>query len=198
MKQIQKTPDHGMSKLSPIGAKYFKFIEFDPDEELLIEVRKHWFGMFLIFLAGFFVGGSVLLASFALASGNFLSSVGADSMRPFVALGGFLFTVVVIALTLVFAYLYQSNVVFVTNEKIAQVLYLSIFNRKISQLNIGDVQDVTVKQNGFFAHVFHYGTLVVETAGEQQNYTFNYVPEPHNVARTIITSHEANLKQYGN
>lgn len=85
--------------------------------------------------------------------------------------------------TLIGVFLYRSNVIYVTSEKIAQVLYTSLFNRKISQLSIGDVQDVTVTQKGILAHIFNYGVLVIETAGEQQNYTFTFVPDPYMLKR---------------
>ena len=86
----------------------------------------------------------------------------------------------------------------VTSEKLAQLLNPSLFNRKISQLSIGDVQDVSVHQNGIFPHIFDYGTVVIETAGEQQNYTFTFAPEPYKCAQAMVNAHEENLKLYGN
>lgn len=96
------------------------------------------------------------------------------------------------------AIFYKSNVVLVTNEKLAQVLYKNLFHRRISKLSIGDVQDVTVIQKGVFAHLFNYGTLIVETAGEQQNYTFAFAPNPYESSKAIVMAHEDNLKRHGN
>lgn len=99
---------------------------------------------------------------------------------------------------LIAAVIYNNSVVFVTSEKIVQVLYISLFNRKISQLGIGDVQDVTVQQVGIFPRIFNYGTLVVETAGEQQNYTFTYTPRPYESAKAIVGAHEKDVAAHGN
>jgi uncharacterized membrane protein YdbT with pleckstrin-like domain len=185
--------------LSAIGNKFFSLIEFDDDEELLLEIRKHYFGLWMMILSGMFIAMAALLLSILAASSNFMEYLGFDgSANGIIGLLGFVLVIFVAVLTLIFAQLYRSNVVFVTNEKLAQVLYITLFNRKISQLNIGDIQDVTVTQKGFFAHIFGYGTLVVETAGEQQNYTFTFVPHPYPAAKLIIQAHEANLKQYGN
>lgn len=192
------TKDQGKSRLSQMGRRYFKLIEFDDNEELLLEIRKHPFGLTILVAGGIAVALTVLIATFILASSSIFADIDLASLRPFVALFGFLFAVVSLVATAIFAQLYRSDVVYVTNEKVAQVLYQTIFHRKVSQLNIGDVQDVTVSQRGVFAHAFNYGTLVIETAGEQQNYTFTFVPEPHESAKVIITSHEANLKLYGN
>jgi uncharacterized membrane protein YdbT with pleckstrin-like domain len=198
MIETKHTPDQGKSKLSDMGKRFFRLIEFDDNEELLLEIRKHPFGLVILLVIGAIVGFSVLVATFLFASSGFLSDIELDGARPFFALIGFILTVLVIVATAVYAQLYRSDVVYVTNEKVAQVLYQTIFHRKVSQLNIGDVQDVSVTQQGIFAHMFDYGTLVIETAGEQQNYTFTFVPTPHQAAKAIITSHEANLKQYGN
>lgn len=189
-----------MSKLSNEGKKFFKLIEFDPNEELISEIRKHPVGLFFVILTG----GLIILA-LTIVTGFI---IGSDLSGIFGETYGGVKTIIMIAcvlaivgsavMTLIAAYLYISNVIFITSEKIAQVLYLSLFNRKISQLSIGDVQDVTVSQKGILAHIFNYGTLTIETAGEQSNYTFNFVPDPYNKSKLIVGSHEANLKEYGN
>lgn len=193
--------EEAVKRLSAEGRKYFKLIEFDPTEQLVMEIRKDPFGLFLILATGAFV-----MLSLALATGFLLDFDGAglisgdslDGLRPlFVMLAFFVILGTAIA-TFIGAFLYRSNVIFVTTDKIAQVLYVSLFNRKISQLSIGDVQDVTVTQKGILAHIFNYGTLVIETAGEQANYTFSFVPDPYVVSQAIVGAHETNLQEFGN
>jgi len=189
------------SRLSQIGRRYFKFIEFDPEEELIMEIRKHPFGLVLVILGGLFI----MLAIFALGLlttvvdlDNFLSTSSLNDLRPAFAVITFIMLILAVGGMFIAVFLYRSNVIFVTSEKIAQVVYISLFNRKISQLSIGDVQDATVHQRGIFAHIFNFGTLVIETAGEQQNYTFTYVPDPYTASKLIVGAHEGNLKAYGN
>lgn len=192
------------SKLSHIGRKYFKFIEFDKDEQLITEIRKHPIGLFFIYLTGCSIAlvFAILLYVIGFSSG-FSSAfdgtgISGDTARSVIALLGFIFIVGAVVVMTIQAILYVNNVIFVTSEKIAQVLYITLFNRKISQLSIGDVQDVTVTQKGVLAHLFNYGTLVIETAGEQQNYTFTYIPDPYTYSRAIVSSHEVNLTKFGN
>ena len=182
------------SQLSPSARQVFKLIEFDADEELLFEVRKHWFGLFLIYLLGTTVTAGALAAALAVAvaGGEF------DSLRMPVILISFLLAVLSTIFTAIGAYLYKSNVILVTSDKLAQLLAYGIFHRKISQLSIGDVQDVTVRQHGIFAHMFNYGTVVIETAGEQSNLNFTFAPDPYECAKAIVNSHEENLKLHGN
>ncbi len=189
------------AKLSSEGKKYFKFIEFDAEEQLVTEIRKHPVGLVIVLLTGGFVILMLMLVGIFFGVVDFDAVLGieeANGLRPLFIILSFFMIIGTAIMTFIAAFLYQSNVIFVTSEKIAQVLYSSLFNRKISQLSIGDVQDVTVTQKGLLAHFFNYGTLVIETAGEQENYKFSYVPHPYQVSKYIVGAHENNLKEYGN
>lgn len=190
------------SALSSGGRDLFKKIEFDADETLIGEIRKHPFGLFVIYITGSIVTLvlmiSLMVVPLLISEDPIGVGLDINSIRSILVTVGFLLVILTIIMTLIAGYLFQSNVVIVTSEKITQLLYKTIFDRKISQLSIGDVQDVTVTQKGIFARVFNYGTLVIETAGEQQNYTFSYTPNPYESAKLIVGSHEENLKHYGN
>lgn len=186
------------SQLSQIGKRLFEVIEFDENEKLIAEIRKHPFGLYLIYLTGIFVAVVLLIIFLILSIVVTTEGSDAEGLRGLLVIAGAGIALVVLGITFVAGYLYNSNVIILTNEKLAQVLYKSLFNRKISQLSIGDVQDVTVSQNGVFARYFNYGTLIVETAGEQQNYTFSYATNPYESAKQIVGAHELNLKEYGN
>lgn len=183
------------NKLSPSARQVFKLIEFDADEKLLFEVRKHWFGLFLIYLFGTSVTLFSLVAAVGVAAAQ---SRDIDAVRMPILLLSLVLALASTVFTAIGAYLYKSNVILVTNEKLAQLLAYGIFQRKISQLSIGDVQDVTVRQHGILAHAFNYGTIVIETAGEQANYTFSFAPDPYGAAKAIVNAHEENLKLHGN
>ena len=191
------------AKLSATGKKYFRFIEFDKDESIICEIRKHPIGLFFIYLTGISIALVTLFVFSLIGSGGVsesLNDAGADTgaLSSFLIAGGIIFILFILIAMTIQAILYTNNVIFVTSEKIAQILYINLFNRKISQLSIGDVQDVTVTQKGIMAHMFNYGTLVIETAGEQQNYTFTYIPDPYMHSKAIVGTHERNLVKFGN
>ncbi len=191
-------------QLSPIGKKFLNMIEFDENERMVREIRKDPFGLFMIYLGGFLttlIIFSVLViggAAFNATEVTEGTGVASESLNSVVVAVGFFLCVGSIIVTAIGAFLYKNNVVLITSEKITQMLYLSLFNRKISQLSISDVQDVTVKQSGIFAHIFNYGTLTIETAGEQSNYTFTFTPEPYEAAKSLVGSHEADVALHGN
>jgi uncharacterized membrane protein YdbT with pleckstrin-like domain len=188
------------ARLSSVGRRFFDLIEFDDNEELVKEIRKHPFGLVLIEVIGFLIAAIVMVAGLLLSSNWGADVIGesVSSARPIILVVTFILSALIVIITIISSVIYRSNVIFVTTEKIAQVIYTSIISRKISQLSIGDVQDVSVAQNGIIARLFNYGTLTIETAGEQQNYTFTYVPDPYESSQSIVYAHEENMKRYGN
>lgn len=186
-------------ELSTIGREAFDKIEFDSDEKLLYEVRKHPFGLFLIYLFGTFITISLLSVALGAASySSTRSGLGIEGLQPAVVAVTMLLALLSLVMTAIAAWLYKSNVLLVSSDKVSQLLRPTLFHQKISQLSIGDVQDVTVHQKGIFPHMLNYGTIIIETAGEQQNYTFTFTPDPYNAAKILVGAHEENLKLHGN
>lgn len=187
---------------APVKKFDIQLIEFDADEKIICEIRKHFFGFILIYFTGAFIAGIVLIAS--IFASLWMETNIVNTSPPFgitgsvIMLVGVVISLIVLGLTFIYGYIFGNNVVLLTTEKVSQILYKSLFDRKVSQLNISDVQDVTVNQVGIFARVFNYGTLVIETAGEQQNYTFSFAPKPHEYAKQIISARETNVKHFGN
>jgi len=185
--------------LSSTGRKAFANMEFDKNEKLLYEIRKHPFGLFLIYLGG--TALILLMLSLAVAGAVLQGDpvgIGAGATGSILIATGLLLAIMALVGVAIQAYIYQAAVVLVTSDKISQMLYRTILDRTISQLSIGDVQDVSVRQQGLFPRIFDYGTLVVETSGEQNNYVFTFTPQPHQAAKAIQAAHEDNLKLYGN
>ena len=188
--------------LSPMGQRLFRFIEFDDDEELIAEIRKHPIGLIFIIVTGVFITLAIIAGTSLLAynlDSLGLGSVDGSSMLKSIILGiGIVLGLLGLLMTIITAVLYVSNVVFLTNEKLAEVVYISLFNRQIMQLGIGNVEDVMVKQKGILPRIFNYGSLIVETAGEIRNADFTYVPNPNMHGPQIVEAHEKYVEKYGN
>lgn len=190
-------------QLSPIGQKLFKYIEFDKDEELLAEIRKHPIGLVAIGAVGIFISLAVFVATAFLSAnvGSGLSDAGFSddgSLKTIIILIGLVVSLLALGVTAISLVLYIRNVIFVTSDKVAQVNYISLFNRKVTQLGIGQIEDVTASQQGILSHIFGYGTLIIETAGERPNPEFTLVPNPYPKAQLIVEAHENYVEKYGN
>jgi uncharacterized membrane protein YdbT with pleckstrin-like domain len=188
--------------LSGIAKRLFKYIEFDDDEIMIREIRKHPIGLLFTWVTGIFVliviMGVTLFISSLIASPDRAADTNSSALNTVVLFVGLLLSMLSVIATAISAWLYTSNVLFVTSEKIAEVRYLSIFNRRVTQLNIGKVEDLTVSQRGILPRIFNYGNILIETAGETTNPEFTYVPAPNKASKMILQAHEAYVEKYGN
>ncbi|MFA6475418.1 MAG: PH domain-containing protein [Patescibacteria group bacterium] len=95
-------------------------------------------------------------------------------------------------LTFYHAYIdYHLDVWILTDQRIINIEQKGLFERTISELNLTKVQDVTAEIHGKLATVFNYGDVFIQSAGEQQRFTFLQIPEPDVVARLVIEASDA-------
>jgi uncharacterized membrane protein YdbT with pleckstrin-like domain len=185
-----------------LRSKLQQLMELDDDEQIVTEIRRHPIGLVAVYASGLFIATTILIGG--VLFGLWLErqpDVTSTSSIPFgtiLAVVSAVVSAVVLFFTYVSAYIYKNNVIIVTNEKIVQLLYRNLVDRKISQLSLGDLEDVTVEQRGIFARIFKFGTLTIETAGEQNNYNFSYTPYPYDTAKHIVAAREQSIKMYGN
>lgn len=92
--------------------------------------------------------------------------------------------------------MYYLNVQVITNERIIDINQRSLLHHETTELSLLNVQDVTTEISGVIANVIGYGSVQVQTAGEQQNFIFEQVDNPHRIARTILSLHEKLREQY--
>lgn len=160
-------------------------------ETVVKEVSKHQVGALIIIAIGLIIIASIMLASLGLyAVVNSTQSENEGGYGALILYGGFILSIAVGIATFINVYLYQLNRLIVTTEKVAQITYRTIFDRKVVQLSIERVQDVTVSQVGILPRIFHYGTVYVETAGDQEEYVFTFAPDPYELSREIMNIHE--------
>lgn len=172
-----------------------EILEIDPTEVILHDIQRHPIGLFNIVAATSIIF-IIYLGLVFLFVRNYnqigITSAAANAATVLaMALG-----ILIVAGGYVAVYVYRQNEMIVTNENIILINQPSLFNRKISQLNLAKIQDVTGHQNTFFETTLGYGTLSIETAGETQNFNFDYAPNPHIHAKHIIEAHEQFIKAH--
>jgi len=164
-------------------SEYFKTIEdVGNDERIMCIVHQHPFGIIFIYILSFvclmfaLFGISIMLPSFGGTTINY-GTVGLISV----------FAIFLVGLILSLAtFVYRKSKLTVTDKNVVQIIQNGLLNRKVSQLSLANVEDVTSEQKGIFSNLFSYGVLNIETAGEQTNFYFNYCPNPHRVAKIIL------------
>ena len=164
----------------------------DSDEVLLGTIYKHPFGIVIVYIQA--AVGLILamgLAFFLLPT-IVTNRSNAFSIATAFALIATIFAALIIIIATI---IYRQNHLIITDKNITQVLQGSLFQRKVSQLTMANVEDVTSEQNGIFASIFDFGVLKIETAGEQANFHFTFCPKPSYYAKIILEAREKYLSQ---
>lgn len=183
-----------------VSKEYTKLFELDPSEVILAQATRHPFGMFAIYSIGAVL--VLVLSVFAgFASINSKSLLGPGVGGDAVA-GIVLVCLVLILFTslgaILAAQVYMRSRMILTNQKIVLIQYHSLFSREVSQLNISDVEDLNVSQPQIIDRILRSGTVTIETAGEQNNYTLTWIKDPYEFTKKSIQAHEGSIAEYGN
>lgn len=101
-------------------------------------------------------------------------------------LGGFLFMAMLVFLFFGVIWVWRNNKIVITNEHIVDIDQMGIFNRKVSTLRLVEIQDISASVKGPIQTIFQYGTIIVQTAGERENFLFDYVPNPYELEHYIL------------
>lgn len=164
------------------AVKKYKYFESQEDnEKVLIVTRKHWFYLMTPFLIG---GGFSIIAIILFI---LLKKTGPNSFI-------YLLPEIILSISILFfiTYSYTSwllryfNVVILTDENIVEIEQIGLFSRKISVLDLDQVEDVTFGQHGIIQSTLDYGNLEIQTAGELRNFIFNNISDPDGFQRKIM------------
>lgn len=171
--------------------------QINHDEVKIADVRRHPIGLFFIYLQTFLALGLAFFMIFAFLP-SLLEVLNVAQNQGTAAAS--LFALLVFALAIIFLILatriYSTNQLIITNDNVTQVLQVGLFHRKISEISMENVEDVTAHQRGILQTIFNYGRVHIETAGEQNNYDFIYCPNPNAYAKAIQDARVEFLKTY--
>jgi uncharacterized membrane protein YdbT with pleckstrin-like domain len=174
-----------------------KVEQITSDEIRVADVRRHPFGLFVIYLQAI-VGLSIAFLLIFLLMPGFLDTIGVSQAQG----NSLLFLAILISVILGLGFLflaariYRGNQLIVTNENVTQVAQVGLFHRKVSELSMHNVEDVTSAQRGIIQTFFNFGTLTIETAGEQNNFIFVYCPNPNAYAKAILDARQDYFKRH--
>jgi hypothetical protein len=77
------------------------------------------------------------------------------------------------------------NVYFVTEKRVVDVDFYNLINKRVSDAEIGKIQDVSYATGGVVRTVFNYGDVFIQTASEKEEFEFGAVPSPEKVTKII-------------
>ena len=174
-------------------------LPLEPGEQIIMICRRHWIVYWL--------DGLVLFLLFLLPYGIY-RLIGWNSLATLITdtnyhMAIFFYTAWFLLLWtyffIVWTNLYLDAWV-VTDRRIIDIEQESLFHRSVSDFRVEKIQNIMVKEMGFIANFFGYGTIIVETAGERIELRFDKLPHPYKVRDLISECHDkclARLSQNG-
>ncbi len=165
-----------------------------PGETLVLLLRRH-----PIVILPLTIVMLVLLAS-PLAAGWYIQTFRPElpqdpsTFVPIVLVGSIFF---LFAWLFLFQYFmdYYLDAWILTSRRIINIEQSGLFHRTMSELRLYRVQDVTASINGFWATMFNYGDVEVQTAGEKLHFTFEQVSNPNGISKTILELAEIDRRE---
>ena len=165
-------------------------IKLKDNEKVLITVRKHWIVFAMETLAIIFCALMPLFLAIILLA----ISEPIQSTKLFYIIS-FLYSLWIIFMWLWFFLSwtdYYLDALIITDQQIIYIDQRGLFSRETSSFDINKIQDVTVDVHGFFATIFDFGDLHIQTASEQRKFIIHNATDPHK-AKEIILKNSDNL-----
>jgi len=170
------------------------FPHLDENEQVVLVLRKHPLVLLKMALQGFlmfFLPPVLYLAVLIFSPAILEFSEG--SLVPYLAVLGASLYYLFLWLFLYIHWLeFYLDVWVVTNERVINVDQRRLFSRRVSEVRLAQVQDITSEVEGFLHTFFKFGDIDLQTAAEENKFTFKNISNPDNVRETILKLMEKN------
>lgn len=91
------------------------------------------------------------------------------------------------------AYLWIMNAFVVTNHRVIDIDQSGFFHRRVSESTYEKIQDISFTIRGVWATMFHYGSVVLQTAGTNTQLELSNVRWPEKVQAMIVEAQRQRL-----
>lgn len=160
-----------------------------PGEKVILEMRRHWFS----FVRQSFVYVLLLLGPWAAV---YVINNFENSLWSHIYTGGLAEVIFRLMVSLYYlgvwtfffhAWLdYHLDVWLITNERVLSLEQKGVFNRRVAELRLSRVQDVSSQVKGIWQTFLHFGDIKVQSAGEEPKFLLYEIPNPYEVAERLM------------
>lgn len=162
-------------------------------EKIILLLRRHRY-ILMVKIAFWGIVALMPIVLYAIIKGTFINIIQTEFFAPIAVL----FLSVYYLYIWLFAFHsfvdYYLDMWIVTNRRIINIEQKGLFARTVSEQKLSRVQDVTSDIKGMFATLFDFGTVHIQTAGEEARFIFKQIPDPYHVARKIAKLSEQSRK----
>jgi len=157
--------------------KVFTFDARDDDEEIILVLRRHWLtNASWIITAILMIFAPLFLLSFS------LWGIFPPNYRLILAVFWYLLTFAIAFENFLSWYF---NVFILTEERVIDIDFYNLLDKKMSEAKISMIQDVTSKTSGLSQTLFNYGTILIQTASEIPLIKIDRIPNPDLVLQVL-------------
>ncbi|MBI4096782.1 MAG: hypothetical protein HY425_03650 [Candidatus Levybacteria bacterium] len=155
-----------------------------PDEKIILLLRAHFItNIAWIIVSLVLIILPVIILFFLPRLGvNFLSS--SQAIR-FTGIYVLFYSLIVFSYILINFLHWFYNVFLVTTQRVVDIDYSDIVVHNIAVTNLEHIEDVNYTQSGFIPTIFNYGSLFVQTAGNERNFEALSIPRPREATHII-------------
>lgn len=187
-----RSPDEVPTPAVPKG----NIQSINESETKILDVHRHPFGLIVLYLETIIGMLLAIILTFAFLPSLFtVAENRKDEIIGVVSVFVFVAIVLAILFLILATYIYRANRLIVTNLNVTQVTQVGLFHRKVSEVTMLNIEDVTSQRKGIFQTIFDFGVLHIETAGEQNNFVFAYCPRPDSTAKVLLDTRENFLQR---
>lgn len=161
----------------------------DISRTTIFNIQRHSIGLILaltaavaVYAAGFSLI-SFLLPSLARATGIELNVIG-----PIAGISMLIITAIGVALLPAVGRSYNFNRLVLTESSLIHSLSFGLVNKKVYEIPLTDIEDVSVQNTDMLSSAFSYGTINIKTVEDQNDLKFKYAPNPSAYAKAIQDS----------
>lgn len=182
------------SRIGSVAVKNSDQQLLEPGEKIETIVHRHPIGIIGIY-AEMISGILVVLIGVILAMAGVFGKL-TPGQDAWVGLGALLLIIFLAIILFMSAYVYRSSRIIITDQSLVAVVQQALFSRRISRLSMSNVEDVTAEQKGILPSMMNFGTLTIQTAGQEDNFIFPFCPKPNDVADQILACRQAYARQH--
>ncbi len=151
------------------------------DERVVMFLHRHWFTVISRLIVLIICSVSPIAVFVVL--GQQITSHG------LITIFAFIWACMIMICWFIFFYtltMYTLDTWLVTNLRIINSAQEGFFDRTVSELHLGNIQDVSIKTEGPVATMMNFGDIEVQTAGGEHHFTFKDIPNPQSVKDAVV------------
>lgn len=160
-----------------VKPKVLKFTEQDDNEEIFLAIRPHW----ITNISWIFISIIMLFVPLFFKYFSFLNFFPSQ----------YQFGLVVFWYLLTFIYAFEKflswyfDLFLITNQRVIDIEFNNLLNKHFAEADISMIQDVSSTVRGVLGTFFNYGHVLIQTASEINQITFENVPSPEKIIKLL-------------